>query len=897
MSVLIQHAKENVWCEPNQDAYHTFKPHRISSNLGSAGRIQISWYQVNLPTSYPDRYHAYHIGKVDADRIGLKLEPGMWVNTKDLMEANRALIDAYLTNGVILPKENVFVCILSDYSVVVVVKKTQLDLGLVRYTEDILNRGQSVPYRVDSGQFFIRFYRNMRFSTGSWQAIAMDALTPIRSIQMKTNSISNYTNFISQVAAVRSRFGNQGAGIFYRDGYIENLPDFFNTKYLSKTLGYVYDASIKSIQFHKLKGLRQFDSTLDEGKSKYIVLSTTDYESIDYLDDVDFYIVERMSPTDFKGVFFNRYMKDSMRMITHNAWSLNVDYINSLINDHQFNVNNVEVMLVLRQGALLRGLVHQKNRIEELYRLGRVTILNILAGSITAVPEWHASALEASAYCELMGVDEFEITEDLVVDAYGYNAITEAVEPVLKNVGELGGNSQIPVDTLFTVADSQGQGARAIFCYDESRELIGYYGNADLSNLEILPPEYSSQTNLIEMFHAKIDELWDGTYYDKDVASADLSFWGYRCYVAPMVNGVPGEAWYDVTDGAFYTYSVIDGIPNIKWNWGLLDNANFYPAVRINGVMHVYNATLPNSEADYDGVIQVTVGSQSDQFGTEVVRPMYLAPAVCDVFMDGRLLIRGVDYHAEWPKLIIVRRPSKVINETEIVVRTYGCCDSDTMLPYTEREAGFVKGGILSVDGEYDIRNDRSVKVNIAGRLYDKSEVRFAEDMDGIVVTDGLPYIVEDYITPIEPYSGYDTVEQRMLSYALDRKVQAYLTTKLTETAPTLPTVVFERWRVFSPLLNAIIHEMLYGNSFRDQNLDIRYGNIEVESWLSPYKHLLNFDPAFLGFDENYIVVYPHLWQDPIEVSRLQYLFLQYIIRNYLSNRVELSQSVNVRSA
>ncbi len=896
MSVLIQHAKENVWCEPNQDAYHTFKPHRTSSDLGAAGRVQIAWYQVNLPTSYPDRYHTYHIGKIDAGAIGLNLSPGDWENTKDLMQDNRAIIDAYLSNGAILPKEDVFVCIQSDYSVVIAVKIKKLDLGKVRYVESILNRDQNVPYRIDSGQLFIRFYRNMRFSTPSWQAIAKDTINPVRVVQTAVANIANYTSFIGQVSAIRNRFGDQGAGIFYRDGLVENLPDFYNAKYLAKTLSYVYDSSIKSIQFHKLKGLRQFNSKLDVGKSKYIILSTTDYESIDYIDDVDFYVCERDGTNGFRGVFFNRYLKDSMRMVTHNAWSLNVDYINTLINDHRFNTANVEIMVVLRQGALNRGLVHQNNRIEELYRLPRASIINILAGGVASVPEWHASELENSAYCRLMGVRENEITKTLAVEAYGYNAITESIEPVITNVGDLNTSPQIPVGGVFTIADAAGKGARAIFCYDKQRELIGYYGNDDLSNLEIVPADYAVEANLLELFHAKIDELDDGTFYDKDVSGTDLTFWGHRCYVSPMVNGVPTNKWRDVTGGVFYTYSVIDGVPHIKWNWGLLDNANFYPAVRINGVMHVYKATLPNRDEDYDGVIKITVGSQSEQFGSTMMRPMHLAPAVCDIFMDGRLLIRNVDYYLKWPTAVIVRRPKKSIGETEVLVRTYGCCDEDTMLPYAEREVGFVKGGILSVDGEYDIRNDRSVKVNIAGRIYSKDEVRFAENEVGITVTDGLPYIVEDYITPIEPYTGHDTVEQRMMSYALDRKVQAYLTTQLSEVAPSLPTVVFERWRVFSPFLNAIIHEMIFGSSFRDQILNVRYGNIEVENWLQPYRHLLDFDPAYLGFDETYIVVYPHLWQGSVDVTRLQFTFLQYLIRNYLFNRVELSQSVNIRS-
>lgn len=897
MSILVQHAKENVWCEPSQDAYHTFKPWRVSNNLGSGGRIVIQWYTINLPTNYPDRYHAYHIGKIDANRIGLNLKPGMWMNLHDLMAENRAVIDFYLSNGTIIPKSQCFVRILDDYSVVVAVKITKLDLGKIRYVTEYNPNSQVANYRIDSGDLFVRFYRNMRFSTASWQSVAVDTLYPIQSIQSNVANLAQYNAFMSNVAGIKAKFGTQGSGLFYRDGYVEALPQFYAPDQLNKALSYVWDASIKSAQFHKLKGLRQFDSKLDVGKSKYIILSTSDYHTIDYIDDVDFYVCQRTSSTAFRGVFFNRYVKDSIRMLTHNAWAINADYVNTLVTEHGFEVDKVEVMAVIRQGALIRGLVHQHNRIEELYRLPRAKILNILSGSVAAVPEWHASELENSTYCKLMGVTEGGITKDDVVDAYGYNAVVSVAEPVFTDVSELGTNSQIGVLSTFMDPDPNGEGARTIFCYGKDRTLVGHYHNRDLSSTEILPPEFATEADCIEMFHAKFDELYDGTYYDKDVTSKDLDYWGYRCYVTPMVNGVPTNGWRDVTGGPFYTVTRdANKVPSVKWNWGLLDNAQLYCAVRINGVMHVYDQPLPDREEDYDGVIRVTVGSHSEMFGSTITRPMTLAPAVCDIFMDGKTLIRGVDYTMKWPLAVISRRPEGNIADTKITIRTYGCCDKETMLPYAEREVGFVKGGALSVDGEFDIRNDRSVRINIAGRIYGKEEVRFAEDSDGISVTDGLPYIVEDYITPIEPYSGFDTVDQRTRSYSLDKKVQAYLTTQLGEYKPTLPTVVFERHRLFSPFLNAIIHEMLHGSLYHDNNLRARYSNIEVEQWISGIKYTLDHDPAYLGFNEDYIVVYPHLWQEPVSVTPIQFSFLNYLIRNYLHNRVELSQSVNIRS-
>lgn len=896
MSILVNHAKQNVWCEPSQDAYHTFKPWRVSNKLGASGSVSIQWYTVNLPTNYPDRYHAYHVGKIDADRIGLNLKPGAWVNLHDLIQNNRAVIDFYLSNGAIIPKSNCFVKILDDYSVVLAVKITKVDLGEVKFVTEYNPTKQSANYRLDSGDLFARFYRNMRFSTPSWQGTAVDSRTPVRSIQHNVANLAQYNAFITEVNGIKNTFGTHGAGLFYRDGFVESLPQFYSPTSLNKSLSYVYDASIKAVQFHALKGLRQFDSKLDAGKSKYIILSTSNYGTIDYLDDVDFYVCQRESTGTYRGVFFNRYAEDSIRMLAHNAWSLNADYVNVLTTEHGFDVSKVEIMAVIRQGALIRGLVHQHSRIEELYRLSRSQVLNIMSGSVSSVPEWHASELENSAYCKIMGVRESEITDDLVVEGYGYNAVVSAIEPVIVNGGDIDGDV-FEVPPVFTIPDPNGRGARTVFAYTKERKLINYYGNNSLSVNEIMGSPAYDNVDMVELFHAKLDAFNDGTFYDKDVSSKDLDYWGFRCYVTPMVGGVPTSGWRDVTGGPFYAISRdANDVPSIKWSWGLLDGAGLYCAVRLNGTMHVYEAELPSSESAYDGIIKLTIGSNAEMFGSTIVRPMTLAPAVCDIYMDGYALIRGVDYVVKWPTVVISRRPERAIEDTKIIIRTYGCCDKDTMLPYSEREVGFVKGGALSVDSEFDIRNDRSVRVNIAGRIYSKEEAWFAEDATGILATDGLPYIVEDYITPIEPYSGFDTVDQRARSYALDKKVQDYLTTKLRGFTPTIPTIVFERYRLFSPFLNAIIHEMLFGTLYSDARLSVRYGNVEVEQWISGIKYTLDYDPSYLGFDDKYIVVYPHLWLESISVTPIQFTFLNYLIRNYLNGRVELSQSVNIRS-
>lgn len=898
MNFLLEHARNEVWCEPRQDFYHVFKPWRVSPRLGAIGRVVIEWYRINLPTPNKDRYHVYNIGKIADRLIGITLERGTWVSVADLMVNNESLLEVYLTNGTMVPKAMCFLSILKDYTVVLAVRIEPVDFGQYQYVDGYVDGASSLSYQINTRDLYIRFYHNMRFNTPDWVDVAGDPIQPIRHITRTIVNLADWTWFNASVSIIKTKFGNIGAGLFFRDGFVETLPTVYSASFLGKTLSYTYDDSIKSVQFHKLNGLKSFDSILDEGKAKYILMSSQDYGTIDYLDDVDFYIVKRDPVTNaYRGVILNRYMKDAVRMITHNTWSINCDYVLSLINDHGWSnaLEQIEVLAVIRQGALIRGLVHQNNRIEELYKLPRAKRLAIMSGQIDSVPEWHASVLEDSDYAKLMGCNIDDITVPLVMGAYGYNSVSQIGEPILYSPVDDGTGRIVNTDKVHLLPNPQGTGDRAIFCYNEDRELIHRYGNDALDVVEILPTPEADGSKLVEIFHARISEDVDGTFFDQDVISEDLRYWGFRCYVCPIINGIPSEDWVDVTGGPYYAYSTAS-TPTVSWNWGLLNGANMFPAVRINGIIHVYDATMPASDADYDGVLKFTVGSTNPWFGDTAVRAKTLAPAVCNIFMDGRLLIRDLDYYMNWPEFTIVRRPEKPIEETKVTIRTYGCCDKVTMKPHQAREFGFVKGGSLSVNGRYDVRNDRNVHVNIAGRLYKPEELLFAEDGLGGIVTDGLPYVVEDYITPIEPYTGFDTVVERAKSFAIDDKVENYLSLQLSENDPGDHTVVFERWRVFSPFLNAIIHEMLFGNFFNDILLNVRYGNIEVENWISSYKGLLDYDPCVIGFDEQYVIVYPHLYLEPVEISTTQFTFLQYLIRNYLNSRVELSQSVNIGS-
>lgn len=901
VSPIVNHAMEHVWCEPNQDRYNVFKTWRVSPKVGVRHSVNIRHYHVNLPVDSNARlqslWHVFHVGKVHQKHLGLdQCTLSKWYDLSEAMELNKSLVDVYLSNGAIVPKAKCKIRWMADDSLVLIIKASTTDYGKrvsLGTPEAALYDG--TPYSVAEGEVFFRSYRNGLFLNLAWPNLAGNQELPIRSYGIDVFSVADYSQFMSTVNNINISANGTGRGVFFKDGFIETLPSAFSSIYVGSHLSYVFDDSARFIEYHKLSQLGTFLSTRDPGKQKYLLLSSSDYGAIIYRDDVDFYLVSRNASNKVKGIVINRYMDDAVRQVTHNAWALQVNYIDALCNQHSFLMDRstVEVMAVIRQGGSeARGLPQQFSRIEDLYRLSRPFRLQAMLGVNATLPEWRAEALEASPYTELMSAQFKDLSDELVASAYGYHVLGQAFDPVSYLPYSQSLTQAFDVGYALRRSKPSGGGERSVFVYGMDRKLIHSYGNQQTGQYEVLPDLGSDSAEFIEAYHLIFSTLEDGTIYNSDVTDPDLNHWGYRCYICTKINGTPDESWIDITGNSSY-YSITGN--TLTWNWALINSNSFFPAVRINNRVLLRTVDALPDPLAYSGNMEFDITAQVQWLGNTVIRRQSIAPASVEIFLNGRSLIRGLDYMMQWPRVIICRKPSTAPIDTVIQVRTYGSCDPLTMLPYPPREVGFVKGGILSVDGEFQVRNDRSCRVLIGGMVFKRSEVAYAEDAEILQqVTDGEPYALMDYVTGIEPYIAGDTAVYRQAAQDIDRRVSNYLTPRLQTIEPELPVTVGDRYRVFSVFLNAIIHEMRFGTLFTDSILDVRYGNVEVDGWISAYSYLFQYDIAVLGFDPEYVIVYPHQFTSPVEVSAIQFSFLRYLIRNYLNGNIELSQAVNI---
>ncbi len=215
------------------------------------------------------------------------------------------------------------------------------------------------------------------------------------------------------------------------------------------------------------------------------------------------------------------------------------------------------------------------------------------------------------------------------------------------------------------------------------------------------------------------------------------------------------------------------------------------------------------------------------------------------------------------------------------------------------RDNGFVQRGTLSVDGEYDLRVDRNCRIISDGRIYKRDEVTFAEDKVIInrPITEGRAWGLYDHFITVEHFTGKKSVDFLMESYELDKRIKEYLTPRIETFIPEDPFILTEPWALTSPFLSAIVHGFTKYNFLEDIDLmNVSIDAKKMDEWLSPYKELLKYDPCL---DENidpwYVKIYPHIYAHTLEVSGGQYRFLEYVIRHYLKNRIDITPSLKIK--
>lgn len=833
---LMKHALRDVWCSPHQDRQVVIQLSRHSPLGGVRRHYEVQWELEKLPTE-KDFYHVYGIGRNTPRRLNFDAIIGPWTSFKDLCSANDLIADFYTDTGIMIPRSMVFVKRTINKSYIVAIRMDNRFL------------------RLDDVIVYMRLYSNAYYQS--------ERYTGTRTIENNSTRIDAVSEALPHQWEYHQRRAlPQGRAYAFING--EYVDDFIPTDLQSGDyIEWFYDASIRAVYDFKLDDLKTFLSVMDQ-QQKYLIHPPKDLQTIDFFDDCDFFIIKKTSER-VRGRYYHRNNERAVRQVTHNDYSLSVlilqTYIDRVSGWH--DTSDLYVRIHVRESGYMRPLVDEHLRIKELYKLNDDQIVRAMLGLDSTIPEWRASHLENSNYVRIMRSFYNQITPNMVVDAYGYNAMVKLLaDTPLKTTG-----GYVDVSAAF-VNDA------TMYEYDVQGRLLGTHRNQNRDRYLTA----SSNCSFVEGIVGYGSDHSGIIYGNTPVPIQDDQ--EYRFYVCSLnMSGQRLNNWRDVT-GNTDLYRIENG--QVEW---LIDPTGQLGAVKGTAQFLSYTLTLPK----HDYLYRFSINNSSTPGDV-----LHIPPGVLDIWLNGYPLIEDVDYYVLYPEIVIVNKRYLTEGSQVITIRAYGFCNSDFS---RERptDRGYVLHNTISLNNTYNIRDDKVIRCVVGGRVMLRETLQFAENARMVDVPaglNGLPYAVYDVPQPIRGVLPGVNYVLRERSSLMDTKVSEYLTERLPETTDMDTPWIPDHYNVYSPYMAKVLHDLIAGlivplsPGTTDQRV--------IES-LEPYRYLLQYDPMLKSdTDFRFIRVHVHPESEVVDVSQAIYSFLSRINRLVFAGRFELSHSLRI---
>lgn len=844
---LVKHALENVWCTPDQDNQYVYKPARITGARGVNRLFDVEWQTIFLPNA-TDRFHVFQIGQIHPLLLGLKTRHKRWYSAAETMMSESVQIDLYTVNGIQFPRKDCYIQVMGDRNLLVAVK---LQPKLPDLEKEAL---------------FVRVYSNAFLASDRsrdvWQPMVVDGITVTDPQQL--NAFQSKWDLQRQQPGLTNLFWNG-----------KLVDRFYTTKIVPGDLvEFVYDASVKATFEWAVADLQTFDSDIDLLRKYLLHRPKGTHETIDYLDDLDLYIVKKNDVNGYSGVYFHKNNRNTVRMVTHQDYAVPVPYVvgyATAFADWK-DIKDLTLRAHIRHSGWDRPLVNEAHRIKELYKLPEPLLPRAMLGIDSTVSVWRAPALEASKYPVIMGSAAINVTPLLVQQAYGYNAIAMLMADTPQRTTLISGQRMV------LLPPGLRENA-TVYEYDSNGRLLGFY-----------TPEaggtYVCRNHLAAMIEAYrgVGGVALTTVYNKATSTIDPDH-NYRFYKTPIHLGVPLNQWQDVTGTTDYT--IVNG--KVTWN---VDRDYWYTCVRDDLNFLAYNYRVTPT----DGLIRFSIVATETHDNGASSAVLQIPMGALDLWLNGYPLIEDLDYYVVGAQIVICNKRYWVVGTQTLTVRYTGFCNSDLTRP-APAEYGFVVNGALSRNGHYNLRDDKVIRIVVEGALKHRSDLSFIEDSPMAQMTgvrNGAPYVIEDVVVPIEGLTGTETYAYRAESVAIDREIENYMTLKLPEPVPVGPPIITpERYEVYSPWTCKIMNDLINGILVLP-GIAGHYNEMDIQTWLKPYDWLLPYDPCRNAVNTGFVVIDPHNLYTVKSMNINQYTFLDRAIKLYLDDKVDLTHFVSV---
>ena len=857
-SYLIDHAAKNVWCNNDQDNQLVIAAQRITKLSGALNRLKLMHRNITLPSS-GKFYHVYQVGHVHPNILGLiPFNPSWilekWIKFSDAINDLKLVVNIYDTTGIELPRFKSYYMFTNDRSLIFAIE------------EDT-----NFPINYSSDRLYVRLYTNAYFQ--SYRSDLLNDYTYCRG-----KDILNINDVLALQAEYNTYADKEGHVFAYKNGFLIDKIDAVNVT-VGDTVEFIYDSSIKKIVTFTIGDLHTFNSTLDNKRKYLLHYEDGDNDTIDYLDDNDIHILYQSTPDRFLGVYYHRNVIDSVRMVTHRDYSLAVDYVNYLgtelnatITSEQLDINQLKIQLKIRKSGYHRPLIHDNNRIFELYKLDDDLIIQSMVGVNSTALEWRAESLENSAYCRLMRGSYGSIDLALIQEAYGYNSLSRIVgdTPTKTTLKSFRQSADLPYGLYENCT---------VYEYDENGKMVDWRYHPVGSDYETM----NLDVRMIEAISGKGSYAPDVRFGVNNIALPVYD--NYRVYICQLLDNIPDNKWMDITGTELYRVEHHELI----WN---NDVNGHYLMVRSDKTFLAYDIDI----LPIAGTLYFTLSELETREGVEENHTLSVPLGELDIFLNGMSLIRGVDYILNFPMIYIVNKTHLVqpANSTvqKLHVRFTGFCKADLSLDDIE-DYGFIEHGFLSNNSRHDIRDDKVLRITVAGGLVHRDDVLFSETNDGISVVNadnGKPYQIKDIVVPLKQLVDENTYTMRVKSQLIDYHISNYLTVKLPQPERNAVSSIYNRYPLISPFICHIVND-LANNQFDNSQFITALSDNDIMNICKPYEHILAFDPISEAnrIDARYVIIYPHNLDNTIDLDIYQFRFLTRVVKLYGNNLIELS--------
>ena len=841
---LVNHAVQNVWCQPSIDARYLVKPARLSPPEGEVYGMVVSEHSIRLPKE-ETWFHVFQIGNFDLSIIGVTQPWRGWAKLDTVCNTFNTHIMLYNIHGRTLPLSLAYMRVLDNNNVIVALERYDLQAD---FSKDDL---------------FIRFYDG-KFKYSA--AYTDDYKSYTNSKVMRSGE--EIFNFVVEYQRAKARAGYTYAWI---NGYAVTNLSIKNVK-VWDYVEYFHDGLVKEVITFNVKSLPTFTSLLDN-KRKYILHPPKKSETIDFYNDVEIFLYDG---TD--GRYFTTHRSESLRQLTHRDFVVPAQDLQryTTYEPNWLGLDNLKLQLTIRRSGLERPLIYEEHRIHELYKLTDKQILGAMTGVDSLLEEWKAANLERSDYLKIMAGKFRNLTNSLCTSAYGYNSVSSLVAntpqvPVLDN-----GQYVVKLPPLLAQNCT-------VYEYDADGHLIGFYSTTG----DPTDTYYCRNANcrLIEAVEGigshTLDINWNAALYQVEEGV------NYRFYTDTLQSGVETYNYTDVTDTDAYT---IDENGVVEW---AIDQTRRRPIVWSDKRFLAYSFV----ESVTDGIVKFSITNHRADLNTDL--PLKFQPEKLELWMNGRPLIQDLDYFVQWPSVVVCCKSyltydaaGKVISPS-ITVRCRNIAKELVVPKY-----GFVVNGLLSNNRLFDVRDDKVVRVVVDGAVKTRDDLSFREDLS-VAVNNGLngkPYLIDDPTIPLRQVITGNTYTLRDKARDIDARVEAYMTVRYPTPLVATENVITDKHHLVSPLLTKMVSDLRNGLLLPVEDDTTNYiSTQQFDQIMANYEYLVDFDPATQGVDPKYVEIHPHNTYEMIELTPIQYAMIERANFRYLRNQVVLNKLLRVK--